>query len=76
MTEAPTPPNGEDGLATEDPFSSEFAPAFQLVTLMRIYDVGMALLNEKNPEAAAKLHQVHESGKLLGSFPWINPDDD
>jgi hypothetical protein len=55
-----------------DPFNPNDSPVFNLVAMMRLYDVGMALLNEQNPEAAAKLHELHEQGKVLGSFPWLD----
>jgi len=57
-----------------DPFAPENVGAFTLVTLMRLYDVNMALLNEQNPQVAARLHERHEQGRIIGSFPWINPD--
>lgn len=56
----------------DDPFSPENVGKLQLVVNMRIYDALMALLNETDPEAAAKLHQLHASGKVLGSLPWLD----
>ena len=65
----------QDDIPIEDPFSPENAPAFTLITLMRIYDVLMAQFNASNPDAAAKLVELHAKGKLLGSFPWLDPDE-
>lgn len=58
-----------------DPFDSEYTHAFSLITLMRIYDVGMAILNNIDHDAASKLDKIHTEGKLIGEFPWINPED-
>jgi len=55
-----------------NPFSPNNAPGLTLVVLMRVYDVGMALLNEQNSEAARKLHELHSEGKILGSEPYID----
>lgn len=57
-----------------DPFGAEFAPAFTLITLMRIYDVGMALLKDKDEDAFKILFDMHAQGRLLGASPWIDPD--
>jgi hypothetical protein len=57
-----------------DPFSNEYAMGFILVTLMRLYDVQMALLNETDHESATNLSKLHSQGRVLGSFPWINAE--
>lgn len=59
-----------------DPFDPEFVPAFTLITLMRLYDVGMALLNEQNSDVASRLHNAHSKGKVIGTFPWLDADDE
>lgn len=55
-----------------DPFSPTNAPKLALVVNMRIYDVLMALLNEKDPEAATRLHEIHSEGRVVGSLPYID----
>jgi hypothetical protein len=54
-----------------NPFDPMLAPGFTLITLMRLYDVQMALLNEVDHEAASRLNEMHAQGKVIGSFPWI-----
>lgn len=58
-----------------DPFSPTNAPALQLLTLMRIYDVLMAKLAAEHPMAAEKLDEIHSNGKLMGSLPWLDMED-
>lgn len=58
-----------------DPFSPENVGAFQLIATMRLYDVMMALYREQAPGKAERLEQLHEEGKVLGSFPWLNMSD-
>lgn len=70
LTQAPLTETKEE----PDPFAPENVGAFTLVTLMRLYDVNMALLNEQNSDVARRLHEMHEQGRILGSFPWINPE--
>lgn len=55
-----------------DPFSPENCPKLSLVVQMRIYDVLMALLNEKNPDVATALEHVHERGGIVGVLPYID----
>ena len=64
MTQTPTGPS--------DPFSPENAPGVSLIVLMRLYDVGLALLHKIDPDAAAKLKDYHASGGIAGSLPTIN----
>lgn len=61
--------NEEEGL---DPFSPQAVGAFSLIALMRLYDVGMALLNETSPEVAARLAHLHAQGKVIGHFPSLD----
>ncbi len=66
----------EPEVDAEDPFSAEHAPAFTLITLMRIYDVQMAILTATHPEMARGLNEIHAQGRVVGSFPYLNPDAD
>lgn len=61
--------NTED---SEDPFSTENAPKVSLVVQMRMYDALMALLSVQDPEMAAKLHEVHANGKIVGALPYLD----
>lgn len=62
----------EPGGSGADPFDPTVAPGVQIIIQMRIYDVLMAILQDANPEAAARLHQIHSEGKVLGALPWID----
>lgn len=66
----------EEDIEDIDPFSTENAPKVALIVQMRIYDAVMALLNEKDPEAAAALHEIHAAGKVLGSLPFLDLTED
>lgn len=70
-TDAGVPEEG-----TYDPFSPEHAPGLSLIVLMRIYDVQMALLRAQNKEAANTLHDLHSQGKILGSLPVLDLNND
>ncbi len=62
---------------TYDPFSPEGAHIASLITLMRIYDTLMALLTEKDADAARKLIEAHSNGYLLGPMPFLaGPSDE
>ena len=65
----------EPAVEGEDPFSDEHVHAFTLITLMRIYDVQMALLKLQNAEVANKLYREHEAGHVIGTFPWLDPEE-
>lgn len=41
----------------------------QFITLLRIYDVLMAMYTEQNPEGSDELLKLHKEGNLLGSSP-------
>lgn len=45
-----------------------FGPV-SLILLMRIYDVQLALLADKNPALAKKLEQAHTNGDFLSPPP-------
>lgn len=59
-----------------DPFSRDNAPKLNLIVNMRIYDALMALLNHFNHDAALALHEKHADGKVIGSLPWLNIEED
>lgn len=59
----------KDGL---DPFDPDNVGAFQLIAMMRLYDVLMAIYREDAPEKAERLERIHSEGKTLGSFPWLD----
>lgn len=66
-------PGEEDGYDEAlDPFSPTNAPKLSLVVLMRLYDVGMALLYSADQDAARRLHKVHEAGGIVGSEPYLD----
>lgn len=55
-----------------DPFGPELAPGLSLIVLMRLYDVGLALLTEMNRESASFLINKHAESKILGPLPGLN----
>lgn len=60
------------GIEEIGPFDEQLVKQVQLIVLMRIYDVGMAILTNMNTDAAARLHALHEQGKIKGSWPVID----
>lgn len=48
----------------------------QLIVLMRLYDIGMALLQIEKPGMADKLYQAHKEGRILGPMPSFRDTDD
>lgn len=44
------------------------------ITLCRLYDVQMAILNHFNEEASVALQEAHEKGFFLGSAPALAPE--
>lgn len=61
---------------SNDPFSEQLVKQVQLIVLMRIYDVGMAILNELDEDVAKNLHLVHREGKIIGSLPYLDLSGD
>lgn len=62
-----------------DPFAPENVGAVQLVVAMRIYDALMALLQATDAAAHDQLNEIHESGGVAWSLPWIDltsPDEE
>lgn len=55
-----------------DPFAPGNVEKVTLIVNMRIYDALMALLSIKDPEVAARLNEVHESGGIVGSLPFLD----
>lgn len=47
-----------------------------LIMLNRIYDVNLAFLATVNPEKAAELYQLHETGSYLAPPPAIAVSDE
>lgn len=48
----------------------------QAIVQMRIYDVLMTLIQLQDPDACAKLHDIHAAGKIMGPFPSFVPEED
>lgn len=72
----------ESGLTGPDDVESTIpdSEALQvtMITLMRIYDLLGALLNEQNPELAEAYAATHAEGRLIGPLPVLNlggPDE-
>ena len=63
-----------DGAA--NPFDPQVAPGVSLIVQMRIYDVLLAMYREQNEEAAAKLAELHATGRILGSLPVLDLDEE
>ena len=62
-----------DGQPVEDdPFSVPNIYIVQSILLMRLYDVGMAILNELEPVVAKDLLKMHLEGTIAGPFPNLN----
>jgi hypothetical protein len=56
----------------EDPQQDpELTQQMILLTLMRLYDVQMAILSEMHDGHAEHLGDVHDAGKLITDFPWL-----
>lgn len=53
-----------------DSIEENFQPVV-VIMLMRLYDVGMALLATQNPNAADSLAEAHRQGAILGPAPAI-----
>lgn len=45
---------------------------FITITLMRIYDAQMAMLENANPEMSEYLIQQHEKGRILTPPPFVD----
>ena len=52
--------------------SDEDAKQINAITLMRIYDVALALLNHLDPDMAEALMEKHANGELRGPLPSLN----
>jgi len=68
--------SNDDNVLSNDPFSEQLVKQVQLIVLMRIYDVGMAILNELDEDVAKNLHLVHREGKIIGSLPYLDLSGD
>lgn len=58
-----------------DPFSPGNIPIVQNITLLRIYDVLMAILTSMDEDAAEKLFDLHERGGLMTPPPGFDPEE-
>lgn len=47
----------------------------QVLTLLRIYDVLMALYKESNPQAAERLETLHRAGGIGAPIPNFDPNN-
>lgn len=56
----------------EDPFAPGNVEAFQLITLMRVYDVLLGIYTHLDGDRAVALMELHAQGKVLGSLPNLN----
>lgn len=61
-----------DAAVVQDPFSPELAPAFTLITQMRIYDVLLGIYTHLDEDKATALMELHAQGKILGSPPSLD----
>lgn len=52
-----------------DPFAPENIPVLQFISLQRIYDALMLSNVLADFDATKRLHELHASGKLLGTSP-------
>lgn len=59
--------DGEE--VSQDPFSKENIDIVQFITLARIYDVLLALLQEADADVAGRLLEIHSMGGLMGPSP-------
>jgi hypothetical protein len=50
---------------SSDPLDPSNIGAVQTITLLRIYDVLMAILTEKDPDAADRLSNIHDAGEIV-----------
>lgn len=60
----------------DNPFDPAIAPGLSLIMLLRIYDVQMAQLTALNKGAAAKLHEVHANGGIVGPLPAFSNEEE
>jgi hypothetical protein len=52
--------------------SDEDAKQINAITLMRIYDVLLAILTVDDPDMAEALMEKHANGELHGPMPYLN----
>lgn len=45
------------------------------VTMLRLYDVGMAVLEHLDSDTASLLESTHDAGRFLGSPPHVSEDN-
>jgi hypothetical protein len=69
--------NDEPGGTVEDD-SMTVESNLELVTfiqLTRLYDVGLAILQEINPEKASTIHTLHTRGDFISAPPALAPTE-
>ncbi len=54
-----------------NPLAPDNIQVVQLITLLRIYDVLMALLDNENAAVAEQLLNLHKEGTLMASSPYM-----
>ena len=50
--------------------------AYVLITLMRIYDVQMALLAKDRPDMAKHIAEMHDAGQIVNPLPKLALEED
>lgn len=61
-----------DSVTVNDPFAPENIGILQFIMLSRIYDLLMVDLNERRPEVAAQILELHRKGAILGTAPVLS----
>lgn len=56
----------------EDPFAPQNIGILQFIMLSRIYDLFMIDLNERRPEVAKQVLELHRRGAILGTAPVLS----
>lgn len=63
-------------MENDDPFENASPhEVINTITLMRIYDVLMSMLNEMDKEVSNELHALHDKGLFRGADPKIAVPD-
>lgn len=58
--------------SVEDPFAPENIGILQFIMLSRIYDLLMVDLNERRPEVANQILEMHRRGAIFGPAPVLS----
>lgn len=65
-----------DPIDKDSPFHKDNAPGLTLIATLRLYDVGMAILNKLDPAAAEAIYEAHAQGRVIGSLPIFTMGDE